>query len=216
MRNPVRGAAAALLLLVETGVYATPKLSGEYIEVRTANVYIGACHANGEMVTAGREAILVWHVKDGTSDAGRLDGLNAVAVVAGDDNLASDKAARRAVIYVDAKATTAQQKALVSALVEKYGKALGKVVTVKSAPIEFTRQDLHYTVHIPDVANVKVARYVCHHCVMPHNIWYPPLIELKDSLVGRAALSEFKGAPELKRSWFRTNENSSYVGEFAF
>lgn len=216
MRLFVRGAAAALFLAAGVGASAAPKLSGEYLETRTANVYIGACHANGESVTTGREAMLVWHIKEGSSGTVKLDGLNAVAVVAAGDNLAWDTENRRAVIYVDARATGAQGKALVEALTEQYGKTLGKIVAVKTAPIEFVRKDLEYTVRVPGVANLKVSRYACKHCVMPHNIWYQPLIQIKNSLVGKAALSEYRGAPEMQRAWFRTDENNSYVGDFEF
>src|SRR5579872_2344797 len=83
MRNLVRGA-AALFLAAGTGAAAAPPptpaartLSGEYVEARTCNVYTGACHANGEMVTAGREAVLAWQIKQGTVEGVKVDGLNA-------------------------------------------------------------------------------------------------------------------------------------------
>lgn len=191
-------------------------LTGDYVEARSCNVYIGACHANGEIVTVGREALMAWQVKQGRAQGETLNGFNAVAVVVGSDNLAQEKAERRSILYVDARANAAQQKALADTLSAQYSKALGEVVAVKTAPISFRRQGLEYTVRIPETAYLKTNRFACNHCVMPHSIWYEPFVGLKNSLVAKAGLNEYKGAPELAAQWRRTEENSSFVGEFAF
>src|SRR5579872_3542057 len=168
------------------------------------------------MVTAGREAVLAWQIKQGTVEGVKVDGLNAVAVVVGTDNLAQDSADRRTVLYVDDRATEPQSKALAGALVRQYGKALGKVVAVKSAPVEFTHSGLEYTVRVPDAAYLKTTRYAGDCCIMPHSIWYEPFISLKSSMVAKTAISEYKGDPQLSMRWRRTDENSSFVGDFAF
>jgi len=36
-----------------------------YVEVRTASVFAGACHYNGEVTTTGRDALMAWNVKSG-------------------------------------------------------------------------------------------------------------------------------------------------------
>src|SRR5262249_24632230 len=38
-------------------------LQGDYVEVRSASVFAGACHFNGENVTTGRDAMLAWNVE---------------------------------------------------------------------------------------------------------------------------------------------------------
>src|SRR5947209_308824 len=116
MRSFTQGLAAALLMAVGGAAKAAPALAGDYVETRTCNVYTGACHANGEAVTAGREAILAWHITRGGADGVSLAGLNAVAVVEGSDNLASPDCQRTSVVYVDLRATGAQRKALAEAL----------------------------------------------------------------------------------------------------
>ena len=88
---------------------AGTSVSGDYVETRTCSVYTGACHANGEAVTVGREAMLVWHVNKGTVDGVPVDGLTAVAVVAGEDNLGLTNCKRESVVYVDSKASTEQR-----------------------------------------------------------------------------------------------------------
>src|SRR5919199_4660500 len=97
---------AALLALGLAGrpAAAAPAVSGDYIEARSCNIYAGACHAEGEAVTAGREAILAWKVRQGSYDGVTLDGVAAVALVQADKNVAAADAKRRSVVYVDAAA----------------------------------------------------------------------------------------------------------------
>lgn len=219
MNRFMNGGAILLLASAALGAHAEgtrPTLSGEYVEARTCNVYTGACHANGELVTTGREAILAWHINTGTAGGVRLDGLNVVAIVASDENLGQDTAARKTVLFVDAKANAAQRDALRDILTDKYAKTLGRVVAVKSAPVSFAKKGLEYSIKVPGTATVTTTRYACEHCVMTHELWYSPLVSLKDSLVAKAAVNEFKGTPELSTRWLRTDENSSFVGNFAF
>jgi hypothetical protein len=218
----LRGGTAALLTLVGTAALAGPTLKGDYVEARTCNIYIGACHANGERVTTGREAILAWDIKDGEIDGYKMTGLKAMAVVVGSDNLgdcstpAAKCGARKTVLYVDSRASDGQRESLAWALNDKYGKALGTIVKVKSAPISFTRKGQEFAVSIPNVAEVKATALKKSCCVMPHEVWYKPMIEVKNSVIGTASINEFKGAAELKTQWRRTDENSTYAAEFGF
>ena len=222
MRLLLRGAGAAFLTLAGSAALAGPTLKGEYVEARTCNVYIGACHANGEKVTTGREAIMAWNIKSGEVDGYRMDGLKVVAIVVGADNLgdcttpAAKCGARKTVLYVDSKANEGQRNALAWALNDKYGKTLGTIVKVASAPVQFAKKGDEVTVKVAEVAEVKATGLKKSCCVMPHEIWYKPLIEVKNSIVGTSALNEFKGSAELKTQWRRTDENSSYVADFAF
>src|SRR5438270_10141560 len=70
-------------------------LRGDYVEARTASVFAGACHYNGELTTTGRDAMLAWSVSEGSWDGVKLAGVRAVAVVSSDANLADTHAARR-------------------------------------------------------------------------------------------------------------------------
>jgi hypothetical protein len=57
---------AAMLVAVSALVFSSQaenvSLRGDYVEVRTASVFAGACHYNGEVVTTGRDAIMAWNV----------------------------------------------------------------------------------------------------------------------------------------------------------
>ena len=94
-------------------------LTGTYVEARTSEVFAGACVINGEAATAGREALLAWKVDSGRFNGVALDGLAVVAAVSGDANLSvheigGDVANTRTALFVDARATEAQRKALVA------------------------------------------------------------------------------------------------------
>src|SRR3989440_9622353 len=84
-------AIVATLILAAGPVLAAPgiatTISGDYLEVRSCDVYTGPCFANAEMGLAGKEGILVWSVREGTWNGIKLDGLNVIAVVRTDGTL---------------------------------------------------------------------------------------------------------------------------------
>src|SRR5262245_58315731 len=105
----------ALAILLAT---ATPMLAGisvDYLEVRTCDVYTGSCFANSEMGLTGKEAILVWSVREGKWKNTALEGLKVIAVVKTDDTMGDVRYQPRtgkAVLVVDAKANSEQREAL--------------------------------------------------------------------------------------------------------
>src|ERR1700736_5185627 len=72
---------AAMFLLFLSGLATAQQIQGDYIETRSADVYTGQCFANGEVNLVGNEAIVAWHVEDGTWDGVPLDGLTVAAAV---------------------------------------------------------------------------------------------------------------------------------------
>src|SRR6185436_19234334 len=89
------------------GSLASPRISGDYLEVRSCDVYTGSCVANSEMGLSGREGMLVWSIKQGAWKGTRLDGLTVIAVVATDDTLGDlryQPRSGKAVLIVDARA----------------------------------------------------------------------------------------------------------------
>src|SRR4030095_16172932 len=83
-------------------------LSGDYVEARTASVFAGACHYNGELTTTGRDALMAWSVASGSWNGINLAGVRALAVVSADVNLYDTNAPRRSELTVDSSATEAQ------------------------------------------------------------------------------------------------------------
>jgi hypothetical protein len=70
-------------------------LRGDYVEVRTASVFAGACHYNGEVVTTGRDAMMAWNVTSGKWQGVDLAGVRVLAIVSADANLGEANAARQ-------------------------------------------------------------------------------------------------------------------------
>src|SRR5713101_9516731 len=78
----------SLAAIVFTSQAENTSVKGDYVEVRSASVFAGACHFNGEVVTTGRDALMAWKVQRGTWNGTRLDGVRAIAVVSSAANLA--------------------------------------------------------------------------------------------------------------------------------
>src|SRR5437899_535961 len=52
----------------------TPAISGDYLEVRSCDVYTGPCFANAEMNLTGKEGMLLWSVREGRWKGTKVDG----------------------------------------------------------------------------------------------------------------------------------------------
>lgn len=189
-------------------------LTGDYLEARTASVFAGACHYNGELTTAGREAEMAWHIRDGVWKGTSLSGLSAIASIVSDANLQDETASRRATLYIDAKATPAQFEALSGALQARYGSAFGTVVAVKRAPISFAHTGENYRVESRGITLLSVAAMPNHECCkQPNMVWYKPLIELNDRKVGYTRESGIQDKT-LGVTWTKAGQNTAFYGTF--
>ena len=190
-------------------------ITGDYVEVRTASVFAGACHYNGELTTTGRDALLALRVKSGTWRGVDLAGVKALAVISSNVNLA-ETGARRSEMIVSDTATHAQTIALVDALKERNSNLLGRVISVSRAPLTFDHEHGSYAVAAPGRATIEVEAMpddMC--CRMPHLVWYQPLMSLEQRKVGYTKIAKY-GGKHLTESWERTGENSSFYGTFSF
>ena len=189
-------------------------LRGDYVEVRTASVFAGACHYNGELTTTGRDAMMAWNVTSGQWQGVDLTGVKIFAIVSADANLAEKDAARRSVVIIDSSASRAQAMAVLNALKEKYASSLGKIVTIRNAPITFARNGRTYAVAADDAAiNVEaMPNDLC--CKMPNLVWYAPLVALENRKVGYTTKALYGGG-EVCDPWQRSGENSAFYGTFS-
>ena len=190
-------------------------IKGDYVEVRTASVFTGACHFNGEVVTTGREAIMAWNFAAGRWNGTELSGLKAVAVVSSDDNLENVNAPRRSEIILDNSANHDQKVAMIEALKNKYAATLGEIVSVRSAPITFKHEGKTYEVASAEAAiNVEaMPNDLC--CRQPNLVWYSPLVQLSGRKVGYTLKAVYSGSA-VGDTWERDGENSAFYGSFAF
>src|SRR6476646_6510637 len=136
LKNVMKGKLALALLLSATGSVLAAKpltssISGDYLEVRSCDVYTGPCFANAEMGLTGKEGILVWSVREGNWKGTDLNGLSVIAVVRANDTLGDlryQPRSGKAVLIVDAKADSAQREALKDFACSMAGRLIREVV----------------------------------------------------------------------------------------
>ena len=206
--------AVAICALVFTSRAENISLRGDYVEVRTASVFAGACHYNGEVVTTGRDAMMAWNVTSGKWQGVDLTGVRAMAIVNSASNLSEPNAARQSEVIIDTSASREQAQAMLSALQEKYASSLGKIVEVRNAAITFDHKDRSYSVKADD-ATIDVEAMpndLC--CKMPNLVWYKPLVGLENRKVGYTSNATY-GGRKVSEPWSRSGENSAFYGLFA-
>ncbi len=217
MKTKILTLTAIALLLTVAGAFATQPetVQGEYLEARSVSVYVGACHYGAEYVEGGREATLIWNIRQGTWKGVSLEGLTVVAVVTAKNNLAIDTKTRRSVLYIDERATSEQRVALTDLMTTKRGELLGEIVRTESAPIAFTKEDVKYDLRVGQVLTLSVSRYPCQNCTQPHQIWYKPLEQLDTPIVGKSTSYSYQDRI-LSVTWnCGEDTNNVFVGNFA-
>ena len=215
-----KGLIGALVMLVAVSalVFSSQAenviVRGDYVEVRTASVFAGACHYNGEVVTAGRDAMMAWNVTSGKWKGVDLSGVRAMAIVNSYANLSEENAARQSEVIIDSAASSAQADAMLNALQERYAASLGKIVEVRHAAINFERKGREYSVTADDATiNVEaMPNDLC--CKMPNLVWYTPLVGLEKRKVGYTSRATYAGH-KVSDPWSRSGENSAFYGTFA-
>ena len=217
MKTKIFTLTAIALLLTVAGAFATQPetVQGEYLEARSVSVYVGACHYGAEYVEGGREATLVWNIRQGSWKGVSLEGLTVVAVVTAKNNLAVDTITRRSVLYLDTKATSEQRTALIDLMTTKRGELLGEIVSIENTPITFTKEGVKYDLWVGKVLTLSVSRYPCQNCTQPHQIWYKPLEQLDTPIVGKSTSYSYQDKI-LSVTWNDGEDtNNVFVGSFA-
>jgi hypothetical protein len=207
--------AAAAVMSIAANAHAAEPVKGDYVEVRTASVYAGPCHYNGELVTTGRDAILAWNITSGAHNDVELAGVRAVAVVSSDANLSETNATRRSEIVIDSAASDKQAAATEAMLKSHYAASLGEVVKIRHTPISFKHENSGYVVNARGAASLAVQAMpdeAC--CKQPSNVWYTPLASLLNRKVGFTSAASYAGGA-VTEAWSRANENSAFYGSFS-
>ena len=195
---------------------ASQEVAGDYVEVRTASVFTGACHYNGELVTTGREAIMAWNFTSGAWQGVDLSGVRAMAAVTSDANLGQEQATRKVELVVDSSASDAQASAVASLLREKCGDKLGAIVATRRAPITFQQNGHEYSVKSDGYASLSVTPMPNGECCkQPYLVWYSPLSPVDHRRVGFTQSAAYT-AGTLGDPWQREGENSAFYGSFMF
>jgi hypothetical protein len=215
---------AAALVLLSSPSWAADRgrVTGEYVEARTAEVFAGGCIMNSEAETAGRQAVMAWRITSGHFDGVTLDGLAVAAAVAGDRNLGMKEMGGeapqvvRAIITVDARATAAQQAALAALARELAGALFTQVVRVDVSPIRFDTTPQSVEVEAADVLRLTVNKTMVHDPSCGAMQWFKPFsTQLTQSAMGTAEAHAYSGSG-LGSKWSAPHKKSAFYGTFAY
>lgn len=215
---------AVAALVVSAGALSADekgRITGEYVEARTAEVFAGGCIMNSEAETMGRQAILAWRITSGSFNGIMLDGLTVAAAVAGDRNLGmrelggEEPTMVKAIVTVDARATAAQRDALVGLVKELSGGLITHIVRVDIAPIKFATSQNYVEVSVPDSVLLTVNKEMKHDPSCGAMQWFKPFTTLADAAMGVAEQHAFSG-PGLDTKWSAPNKRSAFFGTFSY
>ena len=129
---------AAIVLAGLAIVPGKAAITGDYLEVRNADVWTGPCFASSQVDLTGKQAILAWKINRGSWQGTDLSGLTVVAVVKASATLGDpyrNPLPSESVMILDHKATAAQREALMSFARARAGKLLGRVARIDAAPV---------------------------------------------------------------------------------
>ena len=190
-----------------------PAPSGHYVESRTAAVFAGACHYNGEYCTEGREALCVWHFDEGFYAGVDLSGVDIALSLRADTNLAASDAHTSRALYLSGDAS-AQALELLRA---REPELLRGAVVLESARIEtHFGADGSYAVEAGKLfalAGHALADRAC--CKMPFNVWYTPFATITGRVVGDNQVFRMSDT-RLGRVFERPGDNAAFTGTFRF
>jgi len=208
-----------VLFLLSTLV-AAQQIRGDYIETRSADVYTGQCFANGEVNLAGKEAILAWHIQNGSWDGVVLDELTVAAAVRAQATLVDpygNPYPAQSVLLVDDQANPQQQAALVSFARHMGGQLLANVDQTVAVPMEMVVNHERHGVALLRAGQFATVQtrslgdkdHVCGN----ESTFYPPLTPVAHSMPAVAVTDAYRG-PGLGESWDSHGRRSAFVGTF--
>jgi len=208
------------ILLGGGGIQAAT-ISGDYVETRNADVYTGYCVANSEVGLVGNQAIMAWHVKEGSWKGVRLDGLSVVGITKASATLGdpfSNPYPAKAILVIDNRASVEQRKALQEFAQSRAQELLGDIVGVEIAPIqmEVGEGEQHGCAKVTAGTLVKVETRCIggkDHLCGNEALYYQPLTQLSHAMPVFALNDEFRGSG-LGVNWRINNKSSAFIGTF--
>jgi len=197
-------------------------LSGDYLEVRSCDVYTGPCFANAEMGLTGKEGMLFWSIREGSWNGVSLNGLGVMAVVRANGTLGDLKYQPRSgdtVLILDSKADSAQKQALTDFAQTMGGKLISHVVDVKSAPIESTLGTCAKkgcaSIQAGDLVEITTSCLSAKHDICGNEeTYYPPLSKTDEAYPVFTELATYTGSG-LNVTWQIAGKRSAFLGKFS-
>jgi hypothetical protein len=199
---------------------ATGKISGDYLETRSADVYAGPCVSNSEANLVGDQAILSWKINHGTWEGVPVDELAVVAVVKAKSTIGDPDAnpyPAKALLIVDERASAEQRQALVNFAHAKAGELLDHIVGVESAAIHFEQREHGSAVlSAGDIVRIETRNMSDKdHLCGNEDLCYLPLTKLTHSIPVFTLLSQFAGKG-LSVTWRVADKSSAFIGSFTY
>ncbi len=228
---------ALLVLSLTACAFAqTPaaQISGQYLETRSADVYVGQCFANGEVGLTGEEAIVAWHIQEGKWDGVSLAGLTVVGAIKAQATLGDPYGKpypAKSVLIVDQQATQQQRQALINFAQEMGGPLLQHVVRVVDTRIDMEVLQAGSSPHASSGgveahsarARLQAGDFVTvetraigekDHLCGNESTFYQPLTATTHSMPAVAMTDEYRGN-DLNITWTLHDKRSAFVGTFA-
>ena len=219
----MRQAAFFVAALLFAGItLQAQQIRGDYLESRSTDVYVAQCFANGEVGLTGNQALLAWHVQQGSWNGVKLDGLTVAAAVRARATLGDpygDPYPAQAVLMVDDAANAAQRQALIDLAQHEGGQLLEKVVRVEYVPVILdvpeNLHDGHAVLRAGHLATI-VTRPLNHHDHICGNEidFYPPLTNVQHATSAVVLTDEFHG-DGLGTQWTTHDRRSAYIASFS-
>ena len=203
------------------GVPAGAIIEGNYVEVRSCDVFTAACFANSEVGLTGEEAILAWDVTKGSHRGVDLEGLKVVAVIRASGTLGDPSATvypARSILFVDSKADAAQSDALVDFAKESAGQLLADVIRVEKLDITMSfdaKKPGFATLRAGDAVAIET-RALLHsdmHCGNDE-AYYAPLTDVDNSVVAFTERDMFR-KHGLGVTWDESGRRSAWLATFS-
>lgn len=208
------------LFLVAGAVRPTSAaIKGDYVEVRSADIFTGPCFANSEVNLEGKQAMMAWRINRGSFAGVNLDGMSVVAVVIAHSTLGDEfhnPYPAKSVLIVDDRANGAQRAALQAFAKSAGGELLDHVVRVDAAPIKLEMGEMHGSVTMTagKLAHIST-RGMCagDHLCGNESVYYAPLTKLAHAMPAFTLEEGFNGRG-LGQVWTRDDARSAFVGTF--
>ena len=186
----------------EGSLSSTSPLEAQYVEVRTASVFAGPCHVNGELMTTGNDAMMAWKFDNG---------VRVIAAVSCDQNLLHQEAARKSEILIDSPTKAAGDAALHTILSHESA-TLGKVVAIRHGSIDFRHENDEFQIESASFGSMDVQGLPDHDCCkQPNDVWYQPLVHLTGRMVGYTVNAQYSSG-RAGETWQREDENGAFYG----
>lgn len=199
---------------------AEAKITGDYVESRSADVYTGQCFANGEVGLTGDQAILAWHIRSGSWDGVKLNGFSVVAAVKANATLGdpyADPYPAKSVLIIDNRADARERAALAAFARHMGGKLLANVVNVVNAPIDIQVAAEHHgtaLLRAGDFVTIQTRSINENdHLCGNESTFYPPLTQVSHAMPAVALTDTYSGKG-LGKTWTLHDKRSAFVGTF--